>query len=76
MRPLRLHMPEVAVDLGEAQATLIGAPLSAPLAVSDAASLAASPQPSDRTAKRASSISVSRQLQLNALMAREDAEEL
>ena len=59
LRPLRLHVPKVAVDLG--------APLATPLAVSDAGSLAATPPPSDRTAKRASSISVSRQLQLNPL---------
>jgi transposase-like protein len=75
LRPILLRMPEegVAVGLGGGapQAVRSGSPL-ATLAVPDATPLPASPPPSDRAAKRASSIATNRQKQLNALMALED----
>jgi len=68
-------MPEegVAVGLGGGapQAVRSGSPLAA-LAVPDATPLPASRPPSDRAAKRTSSIATNRQKQLNALMALEE----
>jgi hypothetical protein len=75
LRPTLLRMPEegVAVGLGGGapQAVHSGSPLAA-LAVPDATPLPASPPPSDRAAKRVSSIAANRQKQLNALMALEE----
>ena len=75
LRPILLRMPEegVAVGLGGGapQAVRSGSPLAA-LAVPDATPLPASRPPSDRAAKRASSIAANRQKQLNALMALEE----
>jgi hypothetical protein len=72
LRPILLRMPEegVAVGLGGGapQAARSGSPLAAP----DATPLPTSPPPSDRAAKRTSSIAVNRQKQLNALMALEE----
>ena len=64
-------MPEVAVGLGGGAPQAVLTPRGAPLIVSDAAPLDASPPPSDRGPKRASSVSVMQQ-QLNMLMAREE----
>ena len=66
-------MPEVgtAVGLGGGapQAARSGSPLAARLTESDATQLPASPPPSDRAAKRTSSLAVK---QLGALMALEE----
>ena len=78
LRPSLVSMPDsevgVAVGLGGGapQAARSGSPLAAQLAVPDATPLPASPQLSDRAAKRASSIAVNRKQQLNALMALEE----
>ena len=69
-------MPEVgtAVGLGGGapQAARPGSPLAARLTESYATQLPASPPPSDREAKRTSSLAVNRQQQLSALVALEE----
>ena len=76
LRPSLLRMPEVGVAVGIGggvpQAARSGSSLAAQLAVSDATPLPASPPPSDRAAKRTSSIAANRQQQLNVLMALEE----
>ena len=65
---------EVGVGLGGGapQAERSDSPLVAQLTVSDATPLPASPPPSDRAAKRTSSLAVNRQQQLSALKALEE----
>ena len=69
----RLTLQNVAKDVpGSSSSHAAGAEVEAEagaeLTVSDATPLPASPLPSDRAAKRTSSIAANRQLQLNALM--------
>ena len=75
LRPILLRMPEDGVAVGPGfgapQAARSGSLLAA-LAAPDATPLPTSPPPSDRAAKRASSIATDRQKQLNALMALEE----
>ena len=69
LRPSVRRMPEVgtAVGLGGGapQAARSGSPLAARLTETDATPLPASPPPSDRAAKRTSSLAVNRQQQLS-----------